>query len=70
MAAMVKATYRRTFQCRSFESQTIELSVECDAVPGKVPLATQAGALYMQLERVGDGLMGEALGHPDPAGRK
>ena len=68
--AIIKAAFKRTFQTRAYESTVVELAIECEAVPGKVPLATQAGALYMQLERVGDGLMGEALGHPDPAGRK
>jgi hypothetical protein len=65
--ATIRVAYKRTFQCRSYESQTIELAIEDEAKwEGGLPLKN----LYQQLEKIGDMLMAEALGRPDPAGRK
>ena len=69
--ATIRAAYKRTFQTKPFESQVVELSVE-DEQPavGPAAQALRAAALYRQLAEVGDALMADALGRPDPVGRK
>jgi len=54
--AEIKATYRRTFQLRAYESEVVELSVT-DEVPAGVDTADLAGRLHAQLAEVGDAVV-------------
>lgn len=68
---VLKVGYKRVFQGRSFESQSIELSVEEEKdVPVGRTVVEGLRELYKQLEAVGDKLMADALAKPDPGGRR
>ena len=52
--AEIRASYRRTFQVRPYETDTVELSVADEVPDGITNKADLVGRLHAQLAEVGD----------------
>jgi hypothetical protein len=63
MGATIAVTYRRTWQVKPYETQTVELSVSdtTELKQGDPRVEQEAGALYRRLNALGDKLMCDAL---------
>ena len=57
----IRAGYRRTFQVRPYETETVELSVT-DEVAAGLDVAKLAGVLHSQLAEVGDAVVLDRMG--------
>ena len=59
----IRAAYRRTFQVKPYETETVELSVGADAqAVNPSDLAGKARALYEALAEVGDAVVLDRIG--------
>ena len=58
--AEIRVNYRRTWQVKPYETESIELGITDTSVPG-TPILQQQANIYRQLGELADSLMAERL---------